>query len=605
MTRRPWRPTGIVFALLAGLCAAAAAAQSFEGVLSPGQVIAGHAKYEDDCTKCHVRFDKAGQDHLCLDCHKPIAADVAAKRGYHGRLEAAACRTCHTEHRGRDVKIAAFDERIFDHAKADFALAGAHTRVACRSCHAAGKPYRTAPDACSDCHRKDDKHRGALGPLCADCHTQSTWREARFDHAKTRFALSGKHAQAKCASCHTQPGTYKDLPLRCVDCHRKDDKQHRGRLGGKCESCHATKDWKGTTSFQHDRDTRYPLRGRHRSANCESCHATPTASLAAEKLPTECVACHRKDDKHAATLGSACADCHVERGWRETRIDHDKTMFRLVGKHRDVDCKDCHRDPRSYRGAPLDCFSCHRKDDRHKGLYGDACDRCHVAASWPQLTFRHDRDTRYALRGRHEKVTCASCHKGNPYQHPTQTACNGCHEKDDRHKSALGSRCETCHTEAGWKVDRFDHTRTRFVLVGRHTLTDCAKCHKTQAYRDAPHTCIGCHDTDDRHKRSLGADCVACHNARDWRVWDFDHAVRARYPLDGAHARVACAACHRQAGEKVAPLATECVACHRKDDAHDANYGFVCERCHATQAWRALKLDAMRRPVTREEARRP
>ena len=40
------------------------------------------------------------------------------------------------------------------------------------------------------------------------------------------------------------------------------------------------------------------------------------------------------------------------------------------------------------------------------------------------------------------------------------------------------------------------------------------------------------------------AECGACHNARDWSVWDFDHGRRTRYALDGAHARVACASCH-------------------------------------------------------------
>jgi hypothetical protein len=582
-----------------------AIAQSLEGALSPGRVIAAHAKWEDDCAKCHVRFDKAAQDRLCLDCHKPIGADVAAKRGFHGRLEPAACRSCHTDHKGRDVRVAAFDERKFDHAKTDFALVGAHVRVECRACHTAGRPYRLTPLLCDDCHRKDDKHKGSLGPLCADCHTQSSWKDARFDHSKTRFALTGKHVEAKCASCHTTPGVYKDAPQACVGCHRKDDKQHRGRLGDRCESCHNAKDWKDTASFQHDRDTQYPLRGKHRGAKCESCHTTPMASLARDKLPTDCIGCHRKDDKHAGTLGNACADCHVERSWRETRVDHDKTRFRLLGKHRDVECKDCHRDPKSFKGAPLDCFSCHRKDDKHKGVFGEACEKCHVANGWPLITFRHDRDTKYALRGRHGRVACASCHTVDAYRHKTDSACNACHAKDDKHKDELGARCETCHTESSWKVERFDHNRARFVLVGRHAAVDCAKCHKSAAFRDAPRTCVGCHDADDRHKRTLGADCAACHNARDWRIWDFDHAIRARYPLDGAHGKLACVACHRVPGDKVPALASECVACHRKDDVHDANYGMVCERCHTTQAWRALKLDAMRRLPAGDNGRRP
>ena len=52
-------------------------AQSLEGVLMPGQVVKGHAKWESDCRKCHVPFDKAAQQRLCADCHKKIAATSA------------------------------------------------------------------------------------------------------------------------------------------------------------------------------------------------------------------------------------------------------------------------------------------------------------------------------------------------------------------------------------------------------------------------------------------------------------------------------------------------------------------------------------------------
>ena len=55
-------------------------AQTLEGVLMPGKVIAGHAKIEQDCDKCHVKFNKAAQDGLCLDCHKEVGATFARRR---------------------------------------------------------------------------------------------------------------------------------------------------------------------------------------------------------------------------------------------------------------------------------------------------------------------------------------------------------------------------------------------------------------------------------------------------------------------------------------------------------------------------------------------
>ncbi|CAG0995683.1 hypothetical protein BURK1_02520 [Burkholderiales bacterium] len=634
-----------------------ARAQSLESALMPGPVIAGHANLEGDCTNCHVRFNRAAQDRLCMDCHKPVGADVRDRRGFHGRLDAATCRSCHTDHRGREVRIAPLDERSFDHAKTDFVLAGAHAKAACKSCHVPGKRHAEAPGQCVDCHRKDDTHRGALGARCADCHGEASWKDTRFDHAKTRFALAGRHADAECRACHGN-ATFKSAPTTCIGCHRGDDKIHRGRLGDRCDTCHGVRDWK-TTTFQHDRDTRYPLYGRHRNARCESCHV---AAGGREKPPTTCVACHRTDDKHQGSLGSGCANCHVERGWKETRVDHDATAFPLRDRHRGVECKECHRDPRSYKGTPVECAACHGKDDTHKGRYGEKCEGCHAARSWRDLVFRHDRDTRYPLAGRHSAVKCDSCHTGSLYRDKLATDCRSCHRKDDVHRETLGDRCETCHaeaswkvarfdhartrfalagqhariecnachrsllfreaprecagchdaddrhrgtlgrdcaachTETSWKVARFDHARTRFALAGRHAQIECNACHKSQVYREAPRECVGCHAAEDKHRGTLGRDCAACHNARDWRLHEFDHR-RTSFLLDGAHAALDCGACHVAPGAIVAKLSGTCVECHRRDDIHHASFGPLCERCHLTSSFKDIRMPgAARRP---------
>jgi hypothetical protein len=569
---------------LAAMPLSTASSQTLESALMPGPVIAGHAKLEAECGNCHVRFERAAQDRLCLDCHKPVAADVRAKRGYHGRLDAPGpCRSCHTDHRGREVRIATFDERAFDHARTDFALRGAHAKAACSACHVPGKRYAEASGDCADCHRKDDTHRGALGPRCADCHGEATWKEARFDHARTRFALAGRHAEAACRDCH-RDATFRGAPTACIGCHRADDKVHRGRLGERCESCHGVRDWKATT-FQHDRDTRYALKGRHRTARCESCHTSPGGR---EKLPTDCASCHRADDKHQGTLGADCGDCHVERAWKETRIDHDATAFPLRDRHRGVDCQACHRDPRSYKNTPHECVACHRADDTHGSRFGDRCDACHVVRGWREIVFRHDRDTRYALVGRHAAARCEACHSGWLYRDRTATECRACHARDDVHKGSLGERCETCHGSSNWRVAAFDHARTRFPLAGRHARIDCKSCHRTSVYREAPRDCVGCHEPDDKHRGRLGNDCESCHNARDWRLGAFDHR-RTRFALDGAHASVACVACHVAPGARIAPLGVACADCHRADDVHHGAYGPQCERCHVTSTFREIR----------------
>lgn len=589
--------------LLALACAAPAAAQTIESVLRPGALIQGHAKWEEDCSKCHVRFDRAAQDRLCTDCHKDVGQDMRERGGYHGRQKAQACRSCHTDHKGRGARIVELDTRTFDHAQTDYRLRGKHAEVECESCHEPKKKYRQAPSDCQACHRKDDVHKGSLGPKCADCHSESRWSEARFDHDKTRFALLGKHVDAKCTDCHRKGTEYKDSPRTCIGCHRKDDeaaKGHKGLYGEKCESCHGAKGWKPAT-FNHDTDTRYALNGKHRSAKCADCH---TGHLYKNKLGTACIDCHRKDDDapkgHRGSLGRDCGACHTERGWKEKgRFDHDKTKFALLGKHADVKCTDCHKST-NYKEAPKDCIGCHRKDDKHEATLGTRCEICHDEHKWkssPRLD--HDK-TKFQLRNAHaaKKVQCKDCHRSLKHYRDTPRDCISCHRKDDRHEGQLGTRCESCHSDRDWKVPRFDHSPTRFPLLGRHLPLKCGECHKSLRHRDAPRDCWSCHREDDKHRLKFSPACESCHNARAWGLWDYDHARRAGYVLDGAHGKLACEVCHTQpapAGRPIAAIGNTCVSCHRKDDTHDGSYGPACARCHDSTRWNHLRVPGVPR----------
>lgn len=566
------------------LCAAGAGgAQSLEGVLKPGAVIEGHAKYEDDCRKCHLPFDRAAQDRLCRDCHKEVDADLREARGYHGRIAPQACRSCHTDHRGRGAAIVRLDERDFDHRLTDFALAGAHAAptLKCASCHQPGRKHRAAAGTCNGCHRKDDVHKGRLGEGCAECHSQERWKDTRFDHGKTRLALRNKHDGLKCASCH-RDRLYKDTPVACVACHRKDD-THKARYGEKCESCHDDRGWKPST-FSHDADTRYALRGKHRTAKCDSCHA---GNPYRERLSTDCFACHQKDDKHQDSLGRKCAECHTEQGWTVPRFDHDKTRFALRGKHVDTECKSCHKSA-VVKEAPMTCVGCHRKDDRHKGRFGEACGDCHGERNWKDSRFDHDR-TRFPLAGKHRPAKCESCHLDADFR-KTPGDCLSCHRKDDKHAGTLGGLCADCHNDRGWKDNvRFDHGRTRFPLLGRHLQVNCAKCHPTPKYREVKTQCVECHEREDVHKRRLGPRCADCHNARGWKLWDFDHDRSTRFVLDGKHKPLRCEACHSNPVRDKPTLPTACVSCHRVDDTHDGAFGPLCESCHVTSSFRQIK----------------
>lgn len=634
-------------------------ADNMETALMPGQVIQAHAKWEEDCAKCHKRFDKAAQSRLCQECHRDVRLDIERTQGFHGReKDQRACRECHTEHKGRTESIARFDALTFDHRQTDFPLKGAHAdpkKTECTACHRAGTKYRLTSSLCVDCHKQNDKHKGSLGTECIDCHAERDWKETRFDHSKTRFLLRGTHAETKCEACHAHE-RYKNTPRDCASCHKKDDYHkgvfgpqcaachgerdwktssfnhdkdttyalkgkhartkcetchkvpvakgktptlcapchqkddtHKGRFGQKCESCHTEKDWKALT-FDHDRDTKYPLKGKHVQTKCESCHR---GNPYKDTLAVQCVACHRKDDVHKGNYGPTCEGCHTEKDWKTIPFDHDRdTKYPLKGKHRTTRCASCHKGPLYQDKTPTACAGCHAKDDRHKGNYGPKCGVCHLEQGWKTVTFDHNRDTKYPLKGKHAPLTCASCHKGHLYQEKLATACVSCHEKDDTHKGQEGQKCQECHNERSWNETRFDHGLTRFPLLGKHVSVDCKKCHATPTFKDARSDCVACHDKVDAHKRRLGTQCERCHNARDWKVWDFDHDARTRFKLDGGHAGLECYACHKAPMGKTVSASDACIACHKKDDKHDGSYGPQCGRCHETTLWKTVKPGA-------------
>ncbi|MGZ5275030.1 MAG: cytochrome C [Caldimonas sp.] len=565
------------------LLGSAAMAQALESVLAPGELAQAHAKLEGDCQKCHVKFDRGAQDRLCMDCHKEVGQDVRNKTGFHGRLKPQACKTCHSDHKGREARIVALDKTSFDHSATNFTLRGGHAKVECEKCHLpTRKGFRIAVRDCAACHRKDDVHKGSLGQKCADCHTETSWKEAKFDHSTTHFPLTGKHESVKCADCHKDTN-YKETPQACIGCHRKDDK-HKARFGEKCETCHGTKDWKGFR-FNHDTETHYPLLGKHRATKCESCH---TGFLYRDKLSSKCFDCHEKSDKHKGTLGNDCVRCHTERDWKErAKFSHDKTDFPLLGKHAGVQCKDCHKSP-LFKEAPKTCVGCHKKDDKHKGSLGDACDKCHNDRDWKKTSFDHAK-TAYPLLGKHQTTECAACHKSTNYKEAPKD-CYSCHQRVDKHEGQQGKACAQCHDEKAWKpAGKFDHGLARFPLLGKHVQVECKMCHASALFKNAKSECVACHAKDDKHKKTLGAACEQCHNARSWKTWDFDHDTRTKFVLDGKHKGAACSACHTRPSEGRVVTSTLCASCHAKDDVHEGSYGRQCQQCHVTSSFKTIK----------------
>ncbi len=211
-------------------------------------------------------------------------------------------------------------------------------------------------------------------------------------------------------------------------------------------------------------------------------------------------------------------------------------------------------------------------------------------ATWRDIVFRHDRDTKYALTGKHAQAKCDSCHTGHVYRDKLAADCHSCHRKDDKHREQLGRQCEQCHDAVDWKKTlRFDHDKSRFPLLGRHARVECKSCHATPAYKDAKRECVACHAKDDKHKRQSGHRLRGVPQRARLEDLGLRSRRRTRFALDGAHRTIACVACHKASGEKVPPLAMSCVACHRADDIHGGRFGAQCDRCHETRTWREIK----------------
>ncbi|MBL8863663.1 MAG: hypothetical protein JNK02_16860 [Planctomycetes bacterium] len=163
---------------------------------------------------------------------------------------------------------------------------------------------------------------------------------------------------------------------------------------GDCKLCHAGGDWsslRADFAFDHEAETGVRLDGAHAVASCILCHNDrgPAAVFAQRG----CAGCH--EDVHQGSLGSTCAECHVETSWRAVgqHAMHRNTRFPLTGVHAITACHRCHPGYEAGRFTPTDteCVTCHASDlaravnPNHAGLgWVDRCDRCHLTRTWNQ-----------------------------------------------------------------------------------------------------------------------------------------------------------------------------------------------------------------------------
>lgn len=305
--------------------------------------------YGNDCTQCHspegwkkLRIAEGSFDHArtdfplegrhaavaCVQCHtggdfgKFAATDVshcsACHADYHAgqlqdRPDGGACAHCHT--------VDGFSPSTYPaarHAETRFPLRGAHEAIPCVRCHAETqngetktRRFRWEDLRCRSCH--EDAHAGQFAARiaedgCEACHDVESWFVMRFDHAATRFPLTGKHRDLLCEKCHVygeidgqRTRLFRFDDLRCAACH---EDRHAGQFADAegavdCSRCHTPYGWKQLT-FDHATMARFPLTGKHTQLACGRCHAEETRNgetlVRYRPLEYRCDSCHAAAD---------------------------------------------------------------------------------------------------------------------------------------------------------------------------------------------------------------------------------------------------------------------------------------------------------------------
>lgn len=163
--------------------------------------------------------------------------------------------------------------------------------------------------------------------------------------------------------------------------------------------------------------------------------------------------------------------------------------------------------------------------------------------------------------------------------------------QDSPHGKDFDLDCLLCHTTESWEIDKnkikFDHSSTKFKLMGQHKDVNCSSCHTDLKFKNTSADCENCHT--DVHENSVGLDCANCHTPTSWIVSNILQIHRmSRFPLLGSHQTSDCSECHvSNSLLNFQPLGVECSDCHmdnylsaKNPDHVSANYSTDCIECH-------------------------
>lgn len=312
-------------------------------------------------------------------------------------------------------------------------------------------------------------------------------------------------------------------------------------------------------------------------------------------------------------------------------------------------CTKCH--PKGGNLSPAVCLDCHvelkgpvAKKQGYHGRLPDskaACEGCHhdhkgrkyKMIRWDEAKFDH-REAGWVLAGAHKKAKCKTCHEPRritktsikkllKHKNKSRTflglpkKCKDCHF--DEHRGQLSLKCQACHSEKAFSpAEGFKHSKTDFVLKGKHKKVDCEKCHDKDRDTKTPATafpgpvsrefahyqpieskrCTDCHD--DPHRKRFGSRCTDCHSELGWKRLKTKAVKRrgfhskTRYPLEGLHELVVCDACHLPLGKRKKVFRglkyKRCDNCHL--DGHQEQVKGDCSDCHDLNGFLPANYDA-------------
>ncbi len=439
------------------------------------------------------------------------------------------------------------------------------------------------------------------------------------DKSQAGVTIEGYRSHAdfekQCGKCHDPLRS--NLATKCLECHLDVNQQIKMGEGVHsqittiegCADCHPEhlgRNFDPTRAsfqlFDHSK-TSFSLKWHQENYDttpmqCNACHQSTELSLVANQT---CQDCHARHDSkignlHLQRYGPDCMGCHdgVD---RMQAFDHSRTGFALDGKHRTIQCSECHKN-KTVTDTPTDCQGCHTEPSIHQGLFNQACDTCHSTQAWVPVTldnkpFGHFETASFSLALHqvdyaNQVITCTTCHPQDLQSFDGQT-CIDCHNKHDAaftadHIQQFGDQCLACHDGVD-RLSHFEHDNF-FPLTGKHASIRCGDCHANQVFRGTPGECRKCHKEPEIHTGVFGLKCDYCHSAEAWSpATILQHSFPLNHGEEDNNAQLPCDTCHA-----ASYVDYTCYNCHEHQQAAIEKSHFeegisaqdlpTCVKCH-------------------------